>query len=77
LLKGSLVAKRIGTTYAMLKKQMIENHCVALKDYYMLHSDYVCRNATTAASFALGRVGSKKQWIDKDDRTLSEVYLLK
>lgn len=77
LLKGSLVAKRIGTTYEMLRNQMIKNYCTVLKDYYMLHSDYVCRSATTAASFALGRVGSIKQWIDKDGKTLSEVYLFK
>ena len=82
ILKGSLVARSVGTTYAIaprgvLRNQFIKGYCKGLKDYYIVHTDTVCKSATMAASFVLGRVGSVKRWIDKDGKTLSEVYSFK
>ena len=82
ILKGSLVARSVGTTYAIaprgaLRNQFIKGYCKELKDYYIVHTDTVCKSATMAASFVLGRVGSIKRWIDKDGKTLSEVYSFK
>lgn len=82
ILKGSLVARSVGTTYAIaprgaLRNQFIKGYCKGLKDYYIVHTDTVCKSATMAASFVLGRVGSIKRWIDKDGKTLSEVYSFK
>lgn len=82
ILKGSLVARSVGTTYAIaprgaLRNQFIKGYCKGLKDYYIVHTDTVCKSATMAASFVLGRVGSVKRWIDKEGKTLSEVYSFK
>lgn len=79
VLKGSLVAKSVGITYAtaprgILRKQYIKKYCKELSDYYIVQTDIVCKSATMAASFVLGRVGSMKRWIDKDGITLSEIY---
>lgn len=82
ILKGSLVAKSVGNTYAiaprgLLRKRFIRDYCTGLKDYYIVHTDIVCFNPTMAATFVLGRVGSIKRWIDKDGKMLSEVYSFK
>lgn len=82
ILKGSLVAKSMGTTYAIaprgtLRKLFIKEYCKELTEYYIVHTDIVCKSATMAASFVLGRVGSMKRWIDRDGRLLSEVYSFK
>lgn len=82
ILKGSLVSRNVGTTYAIaprgaLRNQFIKKYCKGLKDYYVVHTDTVCKSATMAASFVLGRVGSIKRWIDKNGKSLSEVYSFK
>ena len=82
ILTGSLVARSVGTTYAIaprgaLRNQFIKGYCKGLKDYYIVQTDTVCKSATMAASFVLGRVGSVKRWIDNDGKTLSEVYSFK
>lgn len=79
ILKGSLVPKSVGITYAnsprgALRDFLIKKNCKELKDYYIVHTDIACNSAATAATFVLGRIGSVKRWIDEGGKTLSEVY---